>query len=81
MKPPPPMLPALGCVTARANAVATAASIALPPFRRIAAPASDAIAEVRDHHARSSRRRAASGCCATTGAAKANSTAVATTTR
>ena len=31
MKPPPPMLPAVGCVTASANAVATTASIALPP--------------------------------------------------
>ena len=46
MKPPPPMLPALGCVTASANAVATAASIALPPFARIAAPTSDAVADV-----------------------------------
>ena len=46
MNPPPPMLPALGCVTASANAVATAASMALPPFFRIAAPTSDAGAEV-----------------------------------
>ena len=30
-KPPPPMLPAVGWVTASANAVATAASTALPP--------------------------------------------------
>ena len=35
MKPPPPMLPALGCVTASAKAVATAASTAEPPFARI----------------------------------------------
>ena len=47
MKPPPPMLPALGCVTASANAVATAASTALPPLARIAAPASHAGADVQ----------------------------------
>src|SRR5262249_48929112 len=46
MNPPPPMLPALGWVTASANAVATAASTALPPFLRIAAPTSDAGADV-----------------------------------
>ncbi len=46
MNPPPPMLPALGCVTASANAVATAASTALPPFFSIDAPTSDAGAEV-----------------------------------
>ena len=34
------MLPAAGCVTARAKAVATAASTALPPFCRIATPTS-----------------------------------------
>src|SRR3954471_9213132 len=43
MKPPPPMFPALGCVTASAKAVATAASTALPPFLRMAAPTSEAI--------------------------------------
>ena len=42
MKPPPPMFPAAGRVTASANAVATAASTALPPWRRMAAPTSDA---------------------------------------
>src|SRR5688500_20174424 len=47
MKPPPPMLPAAGCVTASANAVATVASIALPPVARIDAPASHAGAEVQ----------------------------------
>src|SRR5688572_9345307 len=46
MNPPPPMFPALGCVTASAKAVATAASTAFPPFARIAAPTSDAGAEV-----------------------------------
>src|SRR5687767_10682543 len=46
MNPPPPMLPADGCVTASANAVATAASTALPPRRRMSAPISDAIEEV-----------------------------------
>src|SRR5207245_233808 len=38
-KPPPPMLPALGWVTARANAVATAASTALPPSHSASTPA------------------------------------------
>ena len=46
MKPPPPMLPALGSVTASAKAVATAASTALPPLARTAAPASHAGADV-----------------------------------
>src|SRR5262245_24496871 len=32
MKPPPPMLPAVGWVTAMAKPVAIAASMALPPF-------------------------------------------------
>ncbi len=45
MKPPPPMLPADGCVTASANEVATAASTAFPPFARTEAPASHAGAE------------------------------------
>src|SRR5262249_35717950 len=40
MNPPPPMLPALEYVTARAKPVATAASIALPPACRISRPAS-----------------------------------------
>ena len=40
MKPPPPMLPAEGWVTARARPTATAASTALPPVCRIATPAS-----------------------------------------
>src|ERR1035437_963900 len=39
MKPPPPMFPAAGWVTARANPTATAASTALPPARRTATPA------------------------------------------
>ena len=39
MNPPPPMLPATGCVTASANPVAMAASTALPPARSTAAPA------------------------------------------
>ena len=42
--PPPPMFPAVGCVTASANAVATAASTALPPSRMIWKPTSEAIA-------------------------------------
>src|ERR1019366_304910 len=39
MKPPPPMLPAVGWVTARAKPTATAASTALPPARRTSTPA------------------------------------------
>src|SRR5690242_6944860 len=46
MNPPPPMLPAPGYVTASANAVATAASTAFPPRRRMLAPTSDAIDEL-----------------------------------
>ena len=42
MNPPPPMLPASGNVTAIASAVATAASTALPPLAKIAAPTSAA---------------------------------------
>src|SRR6516165_4843990 len=42
MKPPPPMLPAAGSTTAKAKAVATAASTALPPRFRISVPASEA---------------------------------------
>ena len=38
MNPPPPILPAAGHTTERANAVATAASTALPPCRSISAP-------------------------------------------
>src|SRR5665213_2473477 len=39
MKPPPPMLPACGNVTASAKPVATAASTAFPPARMISTPA------------------------------------------
>src|SRR5258705_12085150 len=42
INPPPPIFPAAGSTTAKANAVATAASIALPPFCRISTPARDA---------------------------------------
>src|SRR5262249_40165103 len=42
MKPPPPRLPASGQTTARANAVATAASTALPPFFNTSRPIADA---------------------------------------
>ena len=41
--PPPPMLPAVGWVTARAKAVATAASTALPPSHRTSAPTCEAM--------------------------------------
>ena len=40
--PPPPRLPLLEEVTAKAKPTATAASIALPPFFRMEIPASDA---------------------------------------
>jgi hypothetical protein len=43
MKPPPPMLPAVGCVTASASAVATAPSMALPPSRMTFQPTPDAM--------------------------------------
>lgn len=43
MKPPPPMLPQHGSVTARAYPTATAASTALPPPLRISNPTSDAL--------------------------------------
>src|SRR4051812_9964726 len=43
MKPPPPMLPAVGCVTARAKAVATAASTAGPPSFNTSLPIWDAM--------------------------------------
>jgi hypothetical protein len=46
MKPPPPMLPADGWVTASAKPVATAASTALPPRASTVAPASHAGADV-----------------------------------
>src|SRR5262249_7514275 len=38
INPPPPILPALGCVTASANPTATAASTALPPPLRTFSP-------------------------------------------
>src|SRR5439155_15452241 len=43
MKPPPPMLPAVGWTTASANAVATAASTAVPPSLIASAPMREAI--------------------------------------
>src|SRR3954452_11342631 len=43
MKPPPPMLPAVGWVTASAKAVATAASTAVPPAPITSAPMREAI--------------------------------------
>src|SRR5512145_3207290 len=47
MKPPPPMLPAEGWVTAKAKLVATAASTAFPPLASTDAPASHAGAETQ----------------------------------
>ena len=43
MKPPPPILPAVGWVTASAKAVATAPSTALPPSRITFQPTSEAM--------------------------------------
>ena len=51
MKPPPPMLPALGCVTASANPTATAASMALPPFFKTCKPGFGGVAFAGNHHA------------------------------
>ena len=45
MKPPPPRLPADGCVTAKANPTATAASTALPPALSTLAPTWEANGE------------------------------------
>jgi len=42
IKPPPPKFPFSGQVTASVKPIATAASIAFPPFYRIATPASEA---------------------------------------
>src|SRR6266705_4479618 len=64
MKPPPPMLPALGQVTARARPTATAASIALPPRCMISTPTREAISLVEATipcRARAGSRDAA--CC------------------
>src|SRR5258706_604717 len=46
MKPPPPKLPAAGCVTARAKATAMAASTALPPRFIMSTPTLEAISLV-----------------------------------
>ena len=43
MNPPPPILPAVGWVTASAKAVATAPSMALPPSRITVQPTSEAM--------------------------------------
>src|SRR5690606_16004183 len=42
IKPPPPILPALGYTTASANCTATAASTALPPSFRTCNPTAEA---------------------------------------
>ena len=51
MKPPPPMLPAQGCVTASASPTATAASMALPPFFEHLQSRLGGVALAGDHHA------------------------------
>src|SRR6187431_3124822 len=61
MKPPPPRLPANGCVAAIAKPIATAASTALPPFCRTATPTStacDSIATAMPCRARTGWRAA-----------------------
>jgi hypothetical protein len=56
MNPPPPRFPALGCVTASANAVATAASTALPRAPSIDAPTSEASPETEPRRRAGTRR-------------------------
>ena len=51
MKPPPPILPARGCVTASANPTAIAASTALPPDFEHLQPGAGGMAFAGDHHA------------------------------
>src|SRR5271157_1430295 len=46
MKPPPPILPAQGWVTASANPTATAASTAFPPAFIVSTPASEAFSSL-----------------------------------
>ena len=67
MNPPPPMLPALECVTASANPTATAASMAFPPDSRIFRPA--CVAWVSRETTMPWRAR--TGCAAQTGRAAA----------
>src|SRR5262245_51586723 len=66
MNPPPPMLPASGHVTASANATATAASTALPPFFRMATPTSAAGGETHTTMPPVDWARSAAGCWAET---------------
>ena len=61
MKPPPPRLPANGCVTAIAKPTATAASTALPPFCSTATPTSAAVRLHGDDHAVPRAQRLADG--------------------
>src|SRR6185503_18020576 len=71
MKPPPPRLPAAGCVTASANATAIAASTALPPRLMMSTPTRDATSFVDATipcFARTGSRAAASGAFAKTSA-------------
>ena len=50
MNPPPPRLPAYGYVTASANPIATAASIALPPALQHSQPDVGCQGLLRHHH-------------------------------
>src|SRR3990172_1543437 len=71
MKPPPPRFPAEGWVTARAKATATAASTALPPWRRISIPASAAKGSAATTIPFVPRATSGGGLCAAAGAGPA----------
>jgi hypothetical protein len=68
MKPPPPIFPADGCVTASAKPTATAASTAFPPASSTATPASVACRSTVTTMA----WRACTGCAAQLGTARAS---------
>src|ERR1035438_1223456 len=68
INPPPPRLPAPGCVTASAKPTATAASTAFPPACRTLSPAAVACGST----VTTMPCRARTGCAAQTGIAAAN---------
>src|SRR5215467_1991562 len=78
MNPPPPRLPALGCVTASANPVATAASTAFPPFFKISIPTFDAFGSIDTTAPCSNDTGAVAGC---RDCAKTHTAVIDTTTR
>ena len=75
MKPPPPRLPAAGCVTARAKPTATAASTALPPRFKTSTPTRVACSSAdptMPRRARTGSREAPPGCATATVATNAS---------